>query len=116
MDTIKTTALTLITMVACLMLLLTPEPQQSETPVQFPAPVKQNQPIPFKQAETITQDQLMSIERDQANQATLPALAAALNDPNPQLRIAALEALASQEDESVVTSIEPYLFDPDRIR
>ena len=43
---------------------------------------------------------------DMTNRATLPALPAALNDPNPQLRIAALEALASQEDESIVFGIE----------
>ncbi len=178
MDTIKTTALTFIAIVACLMLLLIPEPQQTETLVQIPTPAKLNHVIKFEPAPVVAPSQPALVERDQTNesftistpeqileeplvwypeleqirllentpvthaifelqpmlantdpvirlaaieslgdmtnQATLPVLAAALNDPNPQLRIAALEALASQEDASVVGSIEPLLFDQDR--
>lgn len=65
MHRIKTTALIFIAIVACLMMLLTP--RQTATSVKIPAPAKHNQLIPFEQAKAITQDRVMSIERDQTN-------------------------------------------------
>ncbi len=67
MDTIKTAALTLIAIVACLMLLLTAEPQEHETIVQVPAPVYQDHSIQFEQAQVVARDQPALVERDQSN-------------------------------------------------
>lgn len=69
MDTIKTTALAFIAIIACLMLLLTPEPQQTETLVQIPAPAKQNHVIRFEPAPLVPPDQPVLVERDQTNKA-----------------------------------------------
>ncbi len=69
MDTIKTAALTFIAIFACLMLLLTPEPQQTETLVQIPAPDKQNHVIRFEPAPVVAPDKQALIERDQTNKA-----------------------------------------------
>lgn len=69
MDTIKTTALTFIAIIACLMLLLTPEPQQTETLVQIPAPDKQNHVIRFEPAPVVSPNQPALVERDQTNKA-----------------------------------------------
>lgn len=67
MDTIKTAALTFIAIFACLILLLTPEPQQQESLVQIPAPVYQDQTIRFEPVPVVSPDQPALVERDQTN-------------------------------------------------
>ena len=67
MDTIKTAALTFIAIFACLVLLLIPEPQQTEALVKYPAPVKQDQAIQFESAQVVAPDQPALVERDQTN-------------------------------------------------
>ena len=72
MDTIKTAALTFIAIFACLMLLLIPEPQQTEAPVQIPALVNQDH-IQFESAQVVAPDQPALVERDQTNEVfTIP--------------------------------------------
>ena len=72
MDTIKTTALTFFAIFACLVLLLTPEPQQTEAPVQIPALVNQDN-IQFESAQVVAPDQPALVERDQTNEVfTIP--------------------------------------------
>ena len=69
MDTIKTAALTFIAIFACLMLLLTPEPQQNETLAQIPAPVYQDQTIQFEPAPVVVSGQPALVKRDQTDHA-----------------------------------------------
>lgn len=59
--------------IACLVLLLTPEPQPGENPVQISAAVKQDQSIQIESEEVVTPDQPALAERDQTNQALVPA-------------------------------------------
>ena len=79
MDTIKTTALTFIAIVACLMLLLTPEPEQNETTIQIPAQGNQNHAVQFKRTQVVESHQLVEsdhpalVERDQTNEALVIA-------------------------------------------
>jgi HEAT repeat protein len=74
MHAIRTTALTLIAIFACLMLLRVPEPQPGEIPVQISAPVKQDQVTRFESAEVVTSDQLALTERDLTSQAFVIAI------------------------------------------
>ena len=69
MHIFKTAALTFIAIVACMLLLLIPEPQQIETLVQIPASVNQDQTIQYKSAQELAPDQSMLVERDQTNKA-----------------------------------------------
>jgi len=69
MDTVKTTALTFIVIVAFLMLLLIPEPQQTETLIQVPALVKQEPVVQFEPAQEVVSDQPALVERDQTNES-----------------------------------------------
>ena len=68
MHTIKTAALAFMAIVACLVLLI-PEQQPSETPVQISAAVKRDQAIQFESAEVVTPDQPALAGRDQTSQA-----------------------------------------------
>ena len=69
MDTIKTTALTFIAILASVMLLLTMEPQQNETLVQAPAPIYQDHSIQFEPTQIVAPNQPALVERDLANKA-----------------------------------------------
>lgn len=138
MDTIKTSAFTFIAIVACLMLLLTPEPQQNESSVRVPALVNQDQAIKFEQ------DQPVLIERYQMTKVdviatpepvenplalypeleqivlteNLPAIEALLDlqsmlsDVDPVIRLAAIESLGGMTSQYNLPTLSAALNDP----
>jgi HEAT repeat protein len=126
-------------------LLLTPEPQQTEAPVQIPAQGNQDQAGQFQQAQTIKQDQPLSIERDQTNEVfTIPVpeqtteaplvwypeleqirllenmpvihaifeLQPMLSNPDPVIRLAAIESLGDMTNQATLPALSAALNDP----
>jgi HEAT repeat protein len=117
MDTIKTTALTFIAIFACLMLLLTPEPQQNETLVQIPALVNQDQAIQFEPAQVVKPVQPASVERDQTIEAiVIPAPEKITQEPF--VLYPELEQIVLTEDLPIIEAIfelEPMLSNADPV-
>ncbi len=144
MDTIKTTALTFIAIFACLVLLLTPEPQQTEAPVQIPALVNQDH-IQFEPAQVVAPNQPALVERDQTNEVfTIPVpeqtteaplvwypeleqirllenmpvihaifeLQPMLSNPDPVIRLAAIESLGDMTNQATLPALSAALNDP----
>ncbi|MCH8106005.1 MAG: HEAT repeat domain-containing protein [Proteobacteria bacterium] len=112
MDTIKNLALTFIAIVVGLMLLMTPEPQQKESPDRVPALVNQGQTIKFEQ------DQPVLIERYQITKMDVIATPEQTVDSPPALypeleQIALTENLPATEAlldlQSMLSNLDPVI-------
>lgn len=117
MDSIKATALTFIAIFACLVLLLTPEPQQSKTTIQIPAQGNQDQAGQFQQAQTIKQDQPLSKERDQTNIALVIPIPEQTTE-SPLVWYPELEQIRQLENMPVIHAIfelQPMLSNADPV-
>lgn len=104
MHTIKTTALTFIAIFGCLMLLLTPEPQQVETPNLLPTSVSQSKPILFEPAPVVAPDQPVSVERDHPRKSFTPDIAEQTEEA-PFILYPELEQIRRLEDVPVIQAI-----------
>jgi len=127
MDTIKTTALTFIAIIACLMLLLTPDAYQDDAPINSTLPVKQELP-PINRQQTafrierehpavLESDETPLIERDKPESlADSPATTQSIDWPMvlyPEL--ARIEELESQTTDTALIELLPMLSNDDPV-
>lgn len=117
MHTIKTAALSFMVIVACLVLLLIPEPQPGETAVQISAAVKQDQAIQIESEEVVTPDQPALAGRDQTNQALVTATPERITEA-PLVWYPELEQIRQLENAPVTEAIfelQPLLANDDPV-
>lgn len=127
MDTIKTAALTFITIVACLMLLLTPDAYRDDAPISGTLPAKQELPpldqqqasfhIEGKQPTVFESVEAPLIDRDKPeSMADLPATTQPINWSQvlyPEL--GRIEALENQPTDTALAELLPMLSNDDPV-